>query len=253
MEINRGGAAGTDAATSATFKWSRENGSVIYPVASGGGTAAVVLESLGRDDRFGLVEGSLVEVQDDRSVLLNLPGRLLPVHAIDRTTMKVTLDGTPDSTIGRDATLHPLLRRWDQAAGDPEEGGLTLANDNAALIQEGVWLSLEDGVQVRFEPSDIGASVNGQPASANDYVTGDYWLIPARTATGDVEWPNVTDAQGNPETDAQGNILPVALPPHGVRHYYAPLAVVSVNAAGVTLVSDCRSSFEPMATPVADR
>jgi Family of unknown function (DUF6519) len=252
VEINRGGTAGTDPATSATFKWSRENGSVIFPVASGGGTPVVVVESLGRDDRFGIVEGSLVEVQDDRSVLLNLPGRLLPVQAIDGTTLKVTLGGTPDSTLGRDATLHPLLRRWDQAAGDPEEGGLTLANDNAALIQEGVWLMLEDGVQVRFQPAALIAPPGAEAESGSQYVTGDYWLIPARTATGDVEWPKVTDAQGNPETDPQGNILPVALPPHGVRHYYAPLAVVSVSAAGVTLVSDCRGSFDPMATPVED-
>jgi hypothetical protein len=236
VEINRGGAAGTDPAASATFKWSRENGSVIYPIASGGGTSSVVVESLGRDDRFGLVEGNLVEVQDDRSVLLNLPGRLLPAQSIDRTTMTVLLGGTPDSNVGNDATLHPLLRRWDQEAGDPEEGGLTLANDNAALVQEGVLLALEDGVQIRFQP--------GNPA--NQYLTGDYWLIPARTATGDVEWPKVTDAQGNPETDAQGQTIPVALPPHGVTHYYAPLAVISIDPAGVTIVHDCRDAFQTL-------
>jgi hypothetical protein len=250
VEINRGGTAGDDLASSATFKWSRENGSVIFPIASGGGTATVVLESLGRDDRFGLVEGSLVEVQDDRSVLLNMAGRLLPVQAIDRTTMTVTLGGTPDSTLGRDATLHPLLRRWDQSAGDPDEGGLTLANDNAALVQEGVWLTLEDGVQIRFQPADPVAPVPGQTNPVNTYITGDYWLIPARTATGDVEWPKVTDAHGNPETDAQGNIMPLALPPNGVRHYYAPLAVITVGDGGVTVVSECRSSFEPLAKPV---
>ena len=238
VEINRGGIAGTDPATAATFKWSRENGSVIYPIASGGGTSAVVVESLGRDDRFGVVEGSLVEVQDDRSVLLNLPGRLLQVQAIDRATMMVTLGGTPDSTLGRDATLHPLLRRWDQVAGDPEEGGLTLANDNAALVEEGVWLTLEDGVRIRFQPANPA-----DDERANEYITGDYWLIPARTATGDVEWPKVIDSQGHPQTDAQGNIIPVALPPHGVRHYHAALAVVSVSPAGVTIVTDCRDSF----------
>jgi hypothetical protein len=250
VEINRGGAAGSDPATSATFKWSRENGSVMFPIASGGGTATVMLESLGRDERFGLVEGSLVEVQDDRSVLLNLPGRLLPVQAIDRTTTTVTLGGTPDSTLGRDVTQHPLLRRWDQTAGDPEEGGLTLANDNAALVQEAVWLMLEDGVQIRFQPADPIAPGAGQADVEHTYVTGDYWLIPARTATGDVEWPKVTDAQGNWKTDAQGNIMPLALPPQGVRHYYAPLAVVNVGPAGVTRISECRSSFDGLAAPV---
>src|SRR5713101_7300309 len=241
VEINRGGAAGTTSGVSATFKWSRENGSVIYPIASGGGTTAVVVESLGRDDRFGLVEGNLVEVQDDRSVLLNLPGNLLPVQSIESTTMTVTLNGTPDKLLGSDETLHPLLRRWDQTNGDPAEGGLTLDTDNAAFVQEDLWLTLEDGVQIRFQPAD---PVDPTTPPVNQYLTGDYWLIPARTATGDVEWPKVIGADGNPETDVKGNIIPVALPPHGVTHYYAPLAVISVGADGsVSLTKECRSSF----------
>lgn len=87
VEINRRGAAGTISGTSATFKWSRENGSVVSPIASGGGTPTAVVESLGRDDRFGLDAGDLVEVQDDRSVLFNLPGNLLPVQSIDSTAI----------------------------------------------------------------------------------------------------------------------------------------------------------------------
>ncbi|HEY1910209.1 MAG TPA: DUF6519 domain-containing protein [Vicinamibacterales bacterium] len=248
VEINRGGAAGSDVVNSATFKWSRENGSVVYPIVSGGGTPVVVVESLGRDDRYGLVEGNLVEAQDDRSVLLNLPGRLLPVQSIDSTAMSVTLGGTPDANVGNDSTLSPLLRRWDQKAGDPDEGGLTLAGDNAALVQEGVWLTLEDGVQIRFQPAAAVAAETGQVG--HEYITGDFWLIPARTATGDVEWPKVLDAQGKPETDAQGNIIPVALPPHGITHYFAPLAVVGFSPNGMSVVTDCRSSFPPAAVPV---
>lgn len=246
VEINRAGTAGTVAGSSATFKFSRENGSAFYPISGGGGTTTVVVESLGRDDRFGLAEGDLVEVQDDRTVLLNLPGNLLPVQAIDRTTLTVTLGGTPDPILGSDETLHPLLRRWDQTSGDPAEGGLTLDTDNAAFVQEGVWLNLEDGVQIRFQPADPVPSASAPPnPPVNQYLTGDYWLIPARTATGDVEWPKVTDAHGIPETDAQGNIIPVALPPHGITHYYAPLAVIQVNANGVVSppFTDCRTSF----------
>lgn len=243
VEINRGGLAGTDPAASATFKWSRDNGSAIFPIASGGGTARVVLRSFGRDERLGLAAGDLVEVEDDRTVLLNLPGRLLPVEAIDRTAIRVTLGGTPDSTIGRDAALHPLLRRWDQSAGDPQAGGLTLTSDKAALIQEGVWLTLEDGIQIRFQTANPAAAP-GQTEARNQYVTGDYWLIPARTATADVEWPGVTDAQGN--------ITPLAVPPHGVTHGYAPLAVVRVDRGGaVTVTADCRSSFGGIARPVS--
>jgi hypothetical protein len=255
VEINRAGgpwngADSTDGA-SATFKWSRENGSVIYPIASGGGTASVAVETLGRDDRFGLTPGEFVEVQDDRSVLMNLPGNLLAVQGIDSSTLTVSLGGTPDAVLGSDESLHPLLRRWDQAEGDPAEGGLTLANDNAAFVQEGVWLTLEDGVQIRFQPG-AGAPTPTQP-NLNQYRTGDYWLIPARTATGDVEWPKVTDPHGNPETDAQGNPIPIAVPPHGITHHYAPLAAVSVAPNGVTPQPDCRSSFNQLAVPLADK
>ena len=249
VEINRGGIAGTTPGSSATFKWSRENGSVIFPISSGGGTATLVLETLGRDDRFGLVEGSLVEVQDDRSVLSNQSGILLPVQSITASSTTVTLSGTPSSVTGSDETLHPLLRRWDQSNGDPAEGGLTLdtANDNCAFVQEGVWLMLENGVQIQFQPADPVQAVVQEAAkpAVNQYLTGDYWLIPARTATGDVEWPTITDAQGN--------TTPLALPPHGITHYYAPLAIAEITATGISVTSDCRSSFNPVATPIADR
>src|SRR5712692_9382544 len=251
VEINRGGAAGTTPGVSATFKWSRENGSVIYTIASGGGTTEVVVESLGRDDRFGLVEGDLVEVLDDRSVLSNLPGNLLPVQSIDSTTMTVTLNGTPDAILGSDETLHPLLRRWDQASGDKAEGGLTLDIDNAAFVQEGLWLTLEDGVEIRFQPADPVQSPPSTPTPVNQYLTGDYWLIPARTATGDVEWPKVIDADGNPETDTNGNMIPVALPPHGITHYYAPLAIIGVSADGVSPIRGCRNSFSLNTAPLS--
>ena len=247
VEINRSGAAGTTPGVSATFKWSRENGSVIFPIAGGGGTSTLVLESLGRDDRYGLVEGSLVEVQDDRTVLSNLSTNLLSVSTIDPTSLTVTLTGTPDSSVGNNAALHPLLRRWDQTSGDPAESGLTLdtANDNCAFIQEGVWLLLEDGVQVRFQPADpVQLANEGATPVVNQYRTGDYWLIPARTATGDVEWPR--------ETDASGKTTPLALPPHGIKHYYAPLAVINIDASSITSpITECRSQFGPIAVPVA--
>jgi hypothetical protein len=76
-------------------------------------------------------------------------------------------------------------------------------------------------VQIYFEPDGT-------------YRTGDYWLIPARTATGDVEWPKERDEEGNP--------IPEALPPHGIEHHYAPLAIISVNGDGVA-VEDCRCRF----------
>lgn len=228
-----------------TFKWSRENGSVIYPIvgivtlASNGGTTAVTLENLGRDDRFGLDEGDWVEIVDDDYVLQNRAENLLQVQSIDRDNMTLTLSGGQQSDVGNDPAKHPLLRRWDHKAGDPDEGGLQLGSDGAALIVEGAnWLELEDGINIQFQKPDKDA-----PKLQNKYRTGDYWLIPARTATGDVEWPR--------EKDSQGNVVYIAKSPDGVIHHYAPLAVISVNADKVDLVGQpCRETFPPMAKPI---
>lgn len=242
VEIHTGGSLGTAVPT---FKWSREDGSVVFPILSGGGTNVVTLETLGRDDRFGLAEGDWVEVLDDDYVLLNSAGTLLQVQSIDRTNLRVTLLGTPDNKVGNDPTKHPILRRWDQQQGDEADGGLALGSDNAAKIQEGsgdsAWLDLEDGVQIQFQQF-----AQGEPQP--QYRTGDYWLIPARVATGDVEWPTeiLKDSSGNSKKWI------IALPPNGINHYYAPLGSITpdsstgqITAAGIKHLT----SFQALGVP----
>src|SRR6185312_2573723 len=157
---------------------------------------------------------------------------------IDRTRLTVMLSGTPNTDIGRDAARHPLLRRWDQKQGDPAAGGLTLAADNAVAIPAGdpnpdTWLDLEDGVQVQFSNPDHTM-----------YRAGDYWLIPARVATGDVEWPSETYSVGPGKSVSDK----VALPPMGIVHHYAPLAVLTVVAGKlVKEVHNCQSWFDALA------
>lgn len=229
VEIHRSGTAWNgeeSSATAATFEWSRDNGSVTFPIRrlttdSDSKTTTIALEHLGRDDRYGLVEGNWVEIQDDDSALRNLAKPLLRVIAIDRTTMTVTLSGLADSSTGQDPAKHPLLRRWDHKAGNKIQADVPkLAEDGTLFIEEGKWLTLEDGVQIYFEP---GAT----------YRTGDYWLIPARVATGDVEWPGPV---GDPEAQA----------PHGIEHHYAPLAIISVANSSVNLVTDLRNKIKPL-------
>src|ERR1051326_2030209 len=203
VEIHTGGSLASSGSAVPTFKWSRENGAVVFPIVRSAGDSAFVLESLGRDDRFGLAEGDWVEIQDDDSVLLNRADKLLEVQSIDRSTMTVTLSGASGSKTGATPAKHPLLRRWDQKFDDPTEGGLEKGADNAALIVEGDdWLDLENGVQIQFP-----APTAGQPPA--QYRTGDYWLIPARVATGDVEWPTVAVLDSTPNQVQS----PVALPP----------------------------------------
>jgi hypothetical protein len=97
VEIHLGGTAAD--APKATFKWSRENGSVIFPIRQIAG-AKVTLEALGRDARLGLQAGDWVEIVDDDYTLQNQARPLLQVDAIDDDNV-VTLAAPPDPSGGR--------------------------------------------------------------------------------------------------------------------------------------------------------
>ena len=217
VEIHRSGqACNGDGNDCATFKWSRENGSVVFPIRELG-ESTVTLEHLGRDHRFGLKVGDWVEVVDDVYELQRRAENLLKVTAVDPDTMEVMLSGTPQ--LGRDLSedplKRPLLRRWDHP-GDVDHGG-------AVPVTQDEWLELEDGVQIRF--------TKPQPENTEPYwyQSGDWWWVPARTATGDVEWPRDDDN----EPTAQEAL------DHGDR--YAPLALIKTNASGnVTIPKDYR-------------
>lgn len=205
VEIHDGGTEGR-----ATGKWSRDNGSVVFPIRRLSGNVAVV-EGLAGNGRFTLQPGDWVEVVDDESVLRGEVRSLQKVKAVDRDTMTVTLAGDSSPTYDKKSQTHPLLRRWDGFADIIKEGK---DGDN--------WLSLEDGLQVQFQPLN------------HTYRSGDYWLIPARTATGDVEWPGSVD---QPESGK----------PHGMLHHYAPLALVIADGN----VTGLRRQLIPLGVPVS--
>jgi hypothetical protein len=237
VEIHRGGAAhdertGGGAGSPATFKWSRENGSVVFPIRAIDGKR-ILLEGWWRDDRFALSEGQWVEVLDDRAALHHRADVLRRVAEIDRDAMAVTLNAEPDTAV--DITRHPLLRRWDHRARAAAKGsGSSLASDNALPVVEERWIELEDGVRVWFERS--------RGAAAHRYRTGDYWSIPARTAIGDVVWPR--------ERTAPDGSAPALKPPHGVDHHFAPLAVIAFdNGGSAGVVADVRRKIVPLAEP----
>jgi len=70
-----------------------------------------------------------------------------------------------------------------------------------------------------------------------NYRSGDYWLIPARVATGSVIWPQ--DTWTDPRGVAQN--APALRPPDGVRHHYAPLAIIELSPAAAPVVrSPCQ-------------
>jgi Family of unknown function (DUF6519) len=218
-----------DQTTIATFKWSRENGSVIYPITDLQGEVAT-LRDLGRDSRFGLSPDDWVEIVDDDYALQNRAEPLLQVKEINRDNMQVTLKKAPVSSVGTDPAKHPLMRRWDQ----PSDGLMvveTLGDDDSDWI-----FTLEDGVQIQFngvESLNAGPRV---PAGAKaTYRTGDYWLIPARVATADVDWPG---PPGNPRSRT----------PLGISHSFAPLGIISGQAGNIVgLDTDLRRTWKSLA------
>ncbi|HET7271533.1 MAG TPA: DUF6519 domain-containing protein [Rubrobacter sp.] len=206
VEVHRSGNRVT-----ARFKWSRDNGSVATGIEEVDvGSKEITVKDTGRDEFLSFANGQWVEVVDDNTELKGEYRTLLQIDKpVDHARRIITVKQTPPSI---DPTLHPKLRRWDQQKGATENG--------VQLTDTGT--ELEDGIEVKI--------------ASGQYRAGDYWLIPARTATGDVEWP-----RADPEVPDSG---PAELPPQGVRHRFCALAIVATSGENrLTVLHDCRNLF----------
>jgi hypothetical protein len=173
--------------TSATFKWSRENGSVVVAIQSVSG-ANVTVASLGPDANLGFQPGQWVEISDDTNLfgpMPNQPGKLYQIQAIDAPSLTVTMTST---VLPVDTASNARLRRWDQIGSAANAAGVALSPS---------WIDLENGT--------------------GNYIAGDWWTIPARTATGQIDWPPC----GTDENAFQ--------PPQYTRVYFAPLACIHLD------------------------
>lgn len=224
VEIHHGGVGGE-----ATFKWSRDNGSVATAWL---GTSGYDLEVA---NARGFSAGNWVELVDDVAELRGAPGLLVRLSKVEGGTLSVDPDwaGTADALRWNEDSINPKVRRWDHFGTED----IVLEDDGSILIQQtpvgtadeaatAKWIDLEDGIQVQF-------------AEGGEYRTGDYWLIPARVATGDIEWPA-------PESDALGTFT-TQVPPRGVVHYFAPLGFVGWGDEKLE-ISHCDCEFEPLSS-----
>ncbi len=205
VEIHEGGPHGT-----ATFKWSRDNGTIATEWLGQDGNDLTV-GSAGRDTLLGFAAGQWVELTDETRELQGLPGVLVRLARVDGRVL--TIDPGTTSINRTDFPVNPKVRRWDL----PETGKLTV---ETPTTNDG-YLPLEDGIEVKFEQS------------GKNYRSGDYWLVPTRTLKADVEWPR---EDGQPEAQAS----------HGVRHHFCRLALLKVDGNGNLTVSDCRQLFPPL-------
>jgi len=192
-----------------TYKWSRDNGSVVFPIVefSADTVGKVTLAGVRKDQVPRLQPGDWVEVSDDTTDLKGEHGTLVQIEeAFDEATGAVVLK---EAVGGYAVDAHAKLRRWDiyrEPNAAPE--------DDAYPVPVPVGpIELEDGVMVEF-------------AGAN-FQVGDYWVFAARTVDGSVEELNFEL-------------------PQGIEHHYCPLALVTWGESGFSVISDCRNRFVPL-------
>lgn len=213
----------------ATFKWSRENGSIVFEVEKilsyeknehGFAQSVVTLNNSGQD-MTQLRKGDWVEfVHND----VTLHGYTLPLYQVieisETPQRHITLTGRYAQVLEKLTQTNAgslLVRRWDHA-----QATMTAQKAGTYPVLENTWIDLERGIQVKFSPGDT-------------YNIGDYWLIPSRALSSDIEWP----------AGANG---PLALPPHGVDHHFCPLALIRLDRHQGIVTRDLRRLFAPLPT-----
>lgn len=215
-----------------TFKWSRENGSVM---AAWTGVVAntLVVEGV-RDAEGGFAEGQWVEIVDRGTELRGEPGVMLRLTKVDggRLTYDPASMSAPLPQI--ENLLSPIVRRWDHR----ERQGQTVEH-GAIVLNEDQDYPLERGIKVRFPKQ--AAVVAGNERL---YAVGDWWAFAARVATADIDWPATIEpgAAGQPPQKKY-----LDCPPDGPEHVYAPLAVGSLD--GPPLKS-LQRTINVLSTPV---
>jgi hypothetical protein len=187
----------------ATVKWSRDNGRFEFALESlgepdGEGVREATLRGAWHGARQGLEIGDWVELVDDDWSPFGKPAPLMQVKKLSLADRHVWLQDT-EGHREFESKRRPFLRRWDQQPTNKMPSHGIPVRD----AQE-KWFELEDGVQIRFE------------GRAARHQCGDYWLIPARTATNGLLWPHSPDDWR----------VPLAIPPNGPSRYLAPLALV---------------------------
>ena len=237
---------------SVTFKWSKENAIVAAKISEvsvsediSGSTSdsllmSITIENSGKaDDLYTSNDDQWIELTDDYHELWNIPGSMLLIDAVEavpqenKSILKVkvkkdieessdpllyhivnksVLINSDDNSDDKRVLKNPTVRRWDAFR--------TIAD--ADMTKDAKYLDLDAGIQLRF---DGGA-----------YTRGDYWLIPARTITKNIEWPTDGDE-------------PVALP-SAMEHHYCSLALLHYFEDELAVVCDYRNFF-PAGTSTA--
>jgi hypothetical protein len=218
----------------ATLVWSRDNAMVETDILCVDATGIVYVSDLGKDDLHSFTENDWVEIFTVEDELLGKPRFLAQITAptgassappcAPGASQAFTLALTPSPTAFFNQS-NLRLRRWDMLASTTMAQDVN-GNPVGIPITPG-WIQLENNVQVNFTPGF--------------YAARSYWQIPARTATGDIEWPPFEVPNTNP----------IPQPPLGVQHYFCRLALLTVTG-GKWHLKDCRCKFPALTDICAD-
>ena len=154
IQIHKGGDQ-----NSATFLWSRDNGTVQTKIKAISGDE-IEVESLGKDEYLGFSIGQYVEILDKSNLHNNSNGIIYRIIDINPGLKTIKCNTNIDLTNLELSSA--ILVRWDNVNGE--------INNN-----QSEWIDIEGGIQVKFHPGT--------------YNSGDYWQIPARTLKESIEWP----------------------------------------------------------------
>ena len=221
VEVHAGGPPGT-----ATFKWSRDNGSVAIPVVEMVSPTVLRLATVGRDDVLRVSTGDWVEIIDDHYELGQKLGELRKV-TVDDAARTITFTGAIPADLrpanaDEAAKRHLRVRRWDQAGIVRDGSGAQLVDLDAPGASGVITVPSAAATQVQLE-SGIVVSFSVAPGGSGRFRQGDYWIFAARTADTSIEL--LDDA-----------------PPLGVHHHYARLGTVTFPGSQ----SDCRRLWPPL-------
>ncbi|WP_455392364.1 DUF6519 domain-containing protein [[Eubacterium] cellulosolvens] len=192
---------------SATFKWSRDNGAIAYEIDD------IIYD----DDKKQYTKIRVKQLGRDQKLRIKKDDWL--EISDDETDLDVDNAGTIAQVIAVDEALRIIEMDTDVGAHIDKphhklrrwDTGLDTLSPPTKTADKDI--ELEDGIQIRF--------------SGDNFKTGDYWIFAARTLSGRVEELNYEL-------------------PHGSKHHYAPLALITgkiYNSTLHTVIKDCRNKF----------
>jgi len=197
-----------------TFKWSRYNGSRVFPIASVDSRGWAAL-AIGYGEQPDLQEGGWVELGSRATELAGQTDPLYQIVEINEISRMVRLFPLPPVT-----EENGLLRVWDQM------DSLVVPASGTVAAHAGEWIDLEKGVQIEFDGQGL-------------HHAGDSWSFVTRKVLGGVDWPRESGQ-------------PCFMPPQSGKHVFAPLAWIDLADGVPSIRASYRRSFDSLTRVTQD-